>query len=67
MVYELPVNPPITQHLGPEPAPVITGFDGVPHAQSDPVPPGVHPPSLASKSSLKGNVEIGNVHCAGEI
>ena len=55
------------QHFVPDAAPLITGFAGVPHAQSEPPPPGVQEPFVASKSSLYGNVVIGVVHCATDL
>ena len=49
---ECQLNPPVIQHFVPEAAAVMTGFNGVPHAQSDPDPPGVQEPLVISKSSL---------------
>lgn len=62
--YELPERPPIIQHFAPLAAAVITVFDGVPHAQSEPNPPGTHAPLVASKPSLYGKTEMGVPHCA---
>ncbi|MBP6371764.1 MAG: hypothetical protein KA337_06420, partial [Ferruginibacter sp.] len=35
---------------------------GVPHAQSEAIPPLTHPPLFASKPSMYGNADIGVVH-----
>ena len=43
---------------------LITGFEGLPHAQEEKVPPGVQPPLPASKPSLYGKVDMGVPHCA---
>ena len=60
----LPVSPPTTQHFVPLAALLITGFDGVPHAQSENVPPGVQPPLVTSNPSVYGNTEMGVPHYA---
>jgi len=59
-------NPPVIQHFDHEPALLITGFEGVPHVQSENVPPGTQLPFDVSKSSLYGKLLIGVAHCENE-
>lgn len=49
--YELCVSVPVIQHFVPLAALLITGLMGVPHDQSDAVPPGVQLPLELSKFS----------------
>jgi hypothetical protein len=44
----------------------MTGFEGVPHVQSEKVPPVTQLPSDVSKFSLYGKLLIGVVHCEKE-
>ena len=52
------------QHFNPLAAAFIVALVGVPHAQSDPAPPGTQPPLVVSKPSVYGNMEMGVLHCA---
>ena len=64
LLYGPEVSPPVIQHLVPVAAAFIVDFAGVPHAQSEPDPPGSQPPLVVSKPSVYGNEEMGVPHCA---
>ncbi len=49
LVYADPDKPPVTQHFVPPPALVIKALEGVPNAQSLPVPPLTQLPVPLSK------------------
>jgi hypothetical protein len=58
------VRPPTIQHFAPVAAPSITVFAGVPHVQSERLPPVVQLPLVVSNPSVYGNTETGVPHCA---
>jgi hypothetical protein len=62
LLLELCDKVPAIQHLLPLAAPVITGLEGAPHAQSGLTPPANQPPVLVSKPSLYGNDWTGELH-----
>jgi len=55
---------PLSSILDQSPQALITGFDGVPHAQSENVPPATQLPSEVSKFSLYGKLFIVALHWA---
>jgi len=54
----------VIQHLEPVAAAFMVDLAGVPHAQSDPEPPGAQAPLVVSKPSVYGNTDMGVPHCA---